>query len=211
VSEDISPAFLLESATGEFAPAELWDRIGERQLADWEDHWTPQLLAASKRLRDAGMDRSQLPQARHWNWRNKAASAAESLANPSFCVMCAGQTQGMMILNTLPRARGLTHRGKHLVYIEYLESEPWNQRSLSIGQPRYHGVGALLMRVAIEFSRQEGFKGRVGLHSLPQSNGWYGSTCGMTDLGPDRAYQSLRYFEMTTEQADAFIAKGYKP
>lgn len=45
-----------------------------------------------------------------------------------------------------------------------------------------------------------------GLHSLPQANGFYANTCGMTDLGP--GYDNLRYFEMTPEQAQVFIAKG---
>ena len=30
----------------------------------------------------------------------------------------------------------------------------------------------------------------------------------MTDLGADPNYQGLRYFEMTPEQARAFVAKG---
>ncbi len=47
-----------------------------------------------------------------------------------------------------------------------------------------------------------------GLHSLPQANGFYANTCGMTDLGPDPGYDNLRYFEMTPEQAQVFIAKG---
>jgi hypothetical protein len=32
----------------------------------------------------------------------------------------------------------------------------------------------------------------------------------MTDLGADEEYQDLRYFEMTPEQAEAFIKKGGK-
>ena len=53
------------------------------------------------------------------------------------------------------------------------------------------------------------FHGRIGLHSLPQANDFYANTCGMTDLGADRDYNGgLRYFEMTPEQAQAFIAKG---
>ena len=49
---------------------------------------------------------------------------------------------------------------------------------------------------------------RIGLHSLPQANGFYANTCGMTDLGADLDHRGLRYFEMTPEQAQAFIAKG---
>ena len=52
------------------------------------------------------------------------------------------------------------------------------------------------------------FHGRIGLHSLPQANGFYANTCGMTDLGTDPDYGGLRYFEMTPEQARAFVAKG---
>lgn len=51
----------------------------------------------------------------------------------------------------------------------------------------------------------------VGLHSLPQSNGWYANVCGMADLGADAGYQNLRYFEMVPDMADAFIAKGNMP
>jgi hypothetical protein len=73
-------------------------------------------------------------------------------------------------------------------------------------------VGSLLVRAAIELSREEGFKGRIGLHSLPQSNAWYANMCGMTDLGADPGYShQLRYFEMTPEQAEAFLAKGNTP
>ena len=52
------------------------------------------------------------------------------------------------------------------------------------------------------------FSGRIGLHSLPQANSFYANTCGMTDLGADPAYEGLCYFEMTSEQAHAFTAKG---
>ena len=52
------------------------------------------------------------------------------------------------------------------------------------------------------------FQGRIGLHSLPQANGFYANACGMTDLGADADHQGLRYFEMTPEQARAFVAEG---
>ena len=54
----------------------------------------------------------------------------------------------------------------------------------------------------------EGFKGRIGLHALPQSEGFYASKIGMTDMGKDPGYHDLRYFEMTAEQAENFIQKG---
>jgi hypothetical protein len=72
------------------------------------------------------------------------------------------------------------------------------------------GVGSVLIGTAIELSKELEFKGRIGLHSLPQANGFYANFCGMTDMGPDSANHDLRYFEMTPEQAEAFIEKGGK-
>lgn len=210
---DKSPAFLVEVATLRPVAAELWDAITEQQLVDWEDDWMPALRDVVERMKAAGIERSLLPQSRHWDWRRKAEAFSGSLANPSFCIVSQGMTQGMMILDTLHKARLAQQIGKDLICIEYLENAPWNRQHMPGEQARFAGVGSLLVRAAIEFSRVEGFKGRLGLHSLPQSNGFYANVCGMTDLGVDAAHQSgtMRYFEMTPEQADAFIAKGNKP
>jgi hypothetical protein len=76
---------------------------------------------------------------------------------------------------------------------------------LVVAEPRFSGVGTVLMAAAIQFSIDEEFSGRVGLHSLPQADDWY-RKCGMTDLGPDAGEkQNLRYFEMTPEQAKEFL------
>ena len=64
-----------------------------------------------------------------------------------------------------------------------------------------------LIIAAIAFSRSNEFKGRIGLHSLPQANQFYTVTCGMTDLGPDPKYHNLRYFEMTPDQATTFVER----
>ena len=73
------------------------------------------------------------------------------------------------------------------------------------GQPRFSGVGTLLLASAIQLSIDEEFAGRIGLHSLPQADAWY-VKCGLTDLGPDpNEKQNLKYFEMTPERAKAFL------
>lgn len=212
MSVTASPVFLLNVATGEPEAAELLDAITEQQLADWEAEWTPELLSAIRRLHRAGVPRHAWPQSRHWDWRKKTAALTGMLAHPAFSLVCRGLTQGMMILdNTTKRCRLPAQAGKDLVYVEYVENAPWNRPEL-FDPPRYRGVGSLLMRAAIEASQQEGFKGRVGLHSLPQANAFYARTCGMTDLGvdPDPDYSPMHYFEMTQEQAEAFVAKGGK-
>ena len=188
--------------------AKLLDAITEEQLADWEGEWLPELFRGMQRLRRAGVERRHWPQSRHWDWRRKVAALQGMLANPGFCIVCDGMTQGMMIVDTVKRRCRLERQeGQHLVYVEFVENAPWNRAEL-LGPPRYRGVGSILLRAAVRLSEEFGFQGRIGLHSLPQANDFYANTCGMTDLGADPGYEGLRYFEMTPEQAEAFIEKG---
>jgi hypothetical protein len=70
-------------------------------------------------------------------------------------------------------------------------------------------VGRVLLATAIQLSLDEEFKGRIGLHSLPQSEPYYRDIVNMRDLGPDENYQGqLRYFEFDEAGAQAFIQGG---
>lgn len=89
-------------------------------------------------------------------------------------------------------------------YIELLATAPWN-RPKFVSTPRYKGVGRILLGTAISLSVELGFKGRIGLHSLPQSERWYRNEAGFTDGGYDSA-KTMQYFEMTGAQAAAFIS-----
>ena len=199
---------LLNVERGQPEPAELWDAITEQQLTDWENEWVPELLKAIKRLEREGVERRHWPQSSHWDWRKKVETLRGMLASPGFSIVCDGLTQGMMIVDTVKkRCRISSQKGKPLVYVEFVENAPWNRRKLC-DSPRYRGVGSILIRAAVELSEESEFRGRIGLHSLPQANSFYANTCGMTDLGVDPDYQGLCYFEMTPEQARAFVAKG---
>lgn len=211
MSIDISRIFLTNVSTGKPVEGELWDQITEKQLGDWEAEWQPAVTEALKRLNHAGVGRPNWPQSRHWDWRQKMAEIQGLLAYPGVSVMCEGVTQGLMIVNTASnRCRIPAQAGRELVYVEFLENAPWNRKELLL-QPRFRGIGSILIGTAIQISLAEGFKGRIGLHSLPQANPWYANSCGMTDLGIDTDKQGLRYFEMTPAQAEAFFAKGNQP
>lgn len=200
----VSPIILFNIAQGGPEEGELWDGITEKQLIDWEGEWVPELFKAIQKLKRAGVARDSWPQSRHWDWRKKTETLQMMLSYPGFSVVCGGVTQGMMIIdNTTKRSR--IEKNKPIIYIEFIESAPWNRKELLYDPPKYRGIGSILIRAAIEFSIQEEFKGRVGLHSLPQANNFYANTCGMTDMGIDTDYQSLRYFEMTSDQAEAFL------
>ena len=201
----VSEVHLFNVARRELESAELWDAITEQQLIDWEGEWTLELFHAMQRLRREEIAHRNWPQSRHWDWRKKLASLQGMLANPSFSIVCNGLTQGMMIVDTVKyRCRIDSQKGQHLVYVKYVENAPWNRAELSIS-PRYRGVGSILIRAAIALSVELEFHGRIGLNSLPQANNFYAKTCGMMDLGPDLDYEGLRYFEMTPEQAQAFV------
>ena len=63
------------------------------------------------------------------------------------------------------------------------------------------------MRATIELSKQEGFKGRLDSFAAA-GNGFYANVCGMTDFGIDADNkEGLRYFEMSSEQAEASSRK----
>lgn len=134
------------------------------------------------------------------------------ISKAGYSVMCDNNTQGMMFVDLAQhRCKIQEQAGKHLVYVDFVESAPWNREDFLL-TPTYYGVGSLLIRTAIERSRAEEFGGRIGLHSLPESEDWYRRKCGMSDLGTDPTNKEyLRYFEMTVEQADAFIKKGNSP
>jgi hypothetical protein len=63
----------------------------------------------------------------------------------------------------------------------------------------------MLIATAISHSHDLGSKGRLGLHSLPQSEPWYRDFAGFSDLGYD-TLKEMQYFEVTEEQAAAFLA-----
>lgn len=149
----------------------------------------------------------QLPQHVHWNWALKAVRHSRAMAYRSFGIEAGGKMQGlMMVLLSGMLARLDPDRGKPLVYVDFLETAPWNAKEFT-ESPLYKGVGFRLMQAAARLSIDEEFGGRVGLHSLPQSMPFYTAACEMQTLGPDPNYHNLEYFELTAAKAAEFLKK----
>jgi hypothetical protein len=143
----------------------------------------------------------------HWNWRNKSHSVATG-RHRLVAIECEGQVQGLMALDAAPRGSGSGRGG--LIYVDYLESAPWNVRAAG-ADPRFIGVGTALLVDAVRLSREEGHEGRVGLHSLPQAEPFY-ARCGLTRIGRDPGYYDLAYYEFTGPQAVSWLASiGEQP
>ena len=172
-------------------------------LVEAEKEWGPIRLEAVEKLLRAGRS-EKIPQHYHWNWGQKSLNL-QFLAYRCFGIKCAGKWQGLLMVKLAGMETRLEpDEGKPLVYIDYLESAPWNLRAM-VDTPIYGGIGPLLMQTAVQLSYDEGFHGRVGLHALLQAEDFYREDCGMHYCGPDASYQDLPYYEMTREIAANFI------
>ena len=151
--------------------------LSRDELLDIHMDWQPARLEALKNLRSQG---KPFPENWHWDWGAKADNL-NFLAYQCFAVECEGRAQGLMMVSTIGyRGRVEVHAGKPVLYMEYIETAPWNLAGL-VETPRFSGVGIALLQAAIQLSADEGFGGRIGLHSLPQSEPFYRRY--MCDLG----------------------------
>jgi len=197
------PISLLDVASDAAVAAHIQDEIGQEQLVDWERHWRPAVIARLHEARSS--DAINLPQNAHWNWNRKVQMVEGLLGFRGFSVIAQGMTQGLCSIDLTVEGRLPGQGGKPIVYIDYLETAPWNRIELGYNPPTYRGVGSALIVAACELSREEGFKGRIGLHSLPQADKFYRSI-GMTEVGSDPKKQNLIYFEMTQAQTEMFLS-----
>jgi hypothetical protein len=173
-------------------------------LVEVEKEWGPLRRGAARKIYQAGRIQ-EVPRHFHWDWGEKSKKL-EFLAYRCFGIECAEKMQGLlMVVVAGKEARLAPDAGKPLVYVDYLESAPWNVIPL-VDEPEYAGVGMVLMRTAVQLSYDEGFHGRVGLHALDQSEEFYRRNCGMQACGNDSAYQGLPYYEMTREIAARFTS-----
>src|SRR5437660_387249 len=196
---------LKDRRTAKFVEAILIDGVSQAEVESAESKWKPYLEKELLRMQQAGVPKEKLPQHRHWNWRQKFEASEGYAAYQIFGIECEGDIQGLMLVSTAGKiCRIESQKGKSLVYVHFLAAAPWNLASI-VSEPRFALVGNILLATAIQLSINEEFSGRIGLHSLPQADGWYSNSCGMTDLGNDPTAHHLRYFEMTAEQASEFL------
>lgn len=190
-----------DKATKEYVPAELIDGISAKDVDAAETAWQPVLTRELTRMKDEGVPSHRLPQHAGWDWRKKYAQTDGLLIYQMLGIEHAGQMQGLMLIKTANAfCRLPDQKDKGMVYVIFLATAPWNS-DLVVLKPMYGQVGTVLIGAAISISTDLGFNGRIGLHSLPQSEDWYGKN--MTDCGIDRN-KNLRYFEMTPEQSIIF-------
>lgn len=181
----------------------LFDDITAWRIREIEEEWGPIRRDAARRVAE-NLGPHAVPEHWHWDWTRKAPKL-QLLAYRCLSIEADGKAQGLMMLNTVSHVARLDpDKGRPMVYVDYLESAPWNVKGM-VAEPRFGAIGSRLFEAAIRLSIQEGFRGRVGLHSLPQSEDFYERVCRMVRLERDIHVQNLYYFELTAEAANAFL------
>lgn len=191
---------LQDCSSGAGVDAWLHERIDATYAARVDDAWLTYLAAAEAQAKALG-ERFQAPENAHWHWQDKVTRSSHLLSCPTLAVECAGEPQGLMLLQTDGRfTRRPGDPEKPLVFVTYLSTAPWNMTSIT-PRPRFRGAGTVLLHAAVEISLELEFKGRVGLCSLPDAEPFY-ERHGMKCLGQD---SMLNYYEFSPEGAAAFI------
>lgn len=193
---------LFDNTDGEAKHAELWDSIEPAHRQQLDTEWQVALTALLSRTPEGQREESA-----GWNWFAKLRQRDGKFGTQSFAITCDGMVQAAMILD-LSKASWLPEtEGESIVYVDFLQTAPWNWKREWQPTPRYRGLGTIMLRTAIELSRELEFPGWIGLHSLPQSEGFYRKR-GMTEFWRDPDYECLSYFEMTAAQANALLNPG---
>jgi hypothetical protein len=202
---DQSTTYLKDRRTGQLVEATLIDGVSRDEVEQAECSWRSVLMESLTELQRSGLPESQWPEHRHWDWLKKREAIEGLIAYRMFGIKCEGEMQGLMLVSTAGHpCRISEQKGKEQVYVDFVASAPWNSPGL-VASPRFGLVGRVLISTAVQLSVEEGFRGRIGLHSLPQAETFYAANCGMTDIGKDMKKEGLRYFEMTPAQAAAFV------
>jgi hypothetical protein len=198
-------AIKILGSDGSLVDAELIEDIRESELDSYEQKWKPILAMASAKTTLA--DR---PQDTHWDWSNKVSQTrGESLRYLHFSIRAKNELQGMMQLE-ISQHRSRMVPQAHIAYVDYLATAPWNRLGVRNlvdlkSYPMFRGIGSVLLKAAIETSKENEFGGRISLHSLKHSAGFY-QKLGMVSYGLDVDYLNLEYFEFDAQKALQFIA-----
>jgi hypothetical protein len=195
----------------DLVPATFHDNVTFDQIEEAESQWKPVRAEAIERLLDMGKtpeEVTRLVQHAHWDWSRKAGKLLDDLLSiRCFAIERKGQWQGLAMLELAAHFSQIPpDRGKPLVYVDFLETAPWNLASL-VDEPKYGLIGIRMIEAAIRLSKEEGFHGRVGLLALPQAEDFYEKSCGMKRV-QEAGRHGMAWYELTREDASAFLKGG---
>lgn len=200
---------MLRVSDGLAVPATLSPALSAAEFAMAETTWVEDRHRIRRALFERKAPIAEWPESLHWDWMAKSG-LLRRLEVTGMGIVADDTWQGLMLTKSASYfTRTGADRGRPLVYVDYVEVAPWNWAVSALGQrPRYRGIGSLLLAEAVRQSFAEGFHGRVGLHALPQSEGFYQSVFGFTPVEVDPDKQNLLYLELSRESARLLLEKG---
>ncbi len=155
--------YFRDAKTGAEVKATLRRHVMEIDFLEHERRWRPYLLRSLLRWHLRGRLSERWQELIGWDWRRIADPRNYPTRIRCYAITVGRRTEGLMMLQVL-RAKKRQAR----IYVAYLEVAPWN-RMLLTKEPRYRGIGTVLLQEAIQYSLGTGNGGRIGLHSLPRS------------------------------------------
>jgi hypothetical protein len=153
--------------------------LGQRHVDDYVNDWVENLRLFTQ-------------EDKYWDWIFKLRYLSHQENLEGYAVECDNKTQGLMLIETQMHGSRLNF-GKKLVYVDGIATAPTNRIEIQ-RPPQFKGVGQALLIFARIRSIELGYEGRVGLHSLPGSVGFYEKQ-NMLNCGPEEEYDNLIYFE----------------
>jgi hypothetical protein len=192
--------------TQAYESAQIFQELDQKNFDDFAKLWKPLLDKRRAEFPSWAAAAAGDAQDSHWEWMDKALAARRSMVQDTFAIECGAETQGLMLIEAPRFGKLKEHQGREIVYVELAATAPWNRKKL-VPDAKYKGVGTMLFATAISYSHDLGSKRRLGLHSLPQPESWYRDVAGFSDLGFDAA-KRMQYFEVTEDQAAAFLGKS---
>ena len=188
--------------------AELHDDLTLDAFFEAEEAWAGERVRVLRECVKGSVPATDIPQSIHWNWALKTLKlrtlSLGSLGSHRLLgIKAESRWQGLLLGCCLGYASRIHSERRDIVYVDFVETAPWNWNVTPIGRTSlYRGCGLQLFELAVRWSDSLGFKGRVGLHSLSQSEVFYSDRCHMTDLGPDsKDKPPMRYFEISEKAA----------
>ncbi|MHC5612105.1 MAG: GNAT family N-acetyltransferase [Nostoc sp.] len=151
----------------------------QRHVDDYVNYWVESLRLFSQ-------------SDKYWDWIFKLRYISNQENLEGYAVECENKTQGLMIIETQMHGSRL-NIGKRLVYVDGIATAPTNRIEIQ-RPPQFKGVGQALLNFARIRSVELGYEGRIGLHSLPRSEGFYEKQ-NMFNCGSEEEYDNLVYFE----------------
>ena len=175
---------LFQVSAQQFVEATLRE-LSQHHVDDFETSWKAALKELSQ-------------EDKFWDWAFKKRAAASYSNYECYAIEVEERTQGLMMVETQWHYSVIAD-SQPLVYIEALSVAPWN-RARRQGLPQFQRVGTGLLAFSRMRSEALGYKGRVGLHSLPGAEGFYESRNMMRfEIEPDAFIDDddspLAYFE----------------